>query len=137
MATYSEDLLKMAQETFDMFDKDKDGKLILNELIEAYKMIGGPLTKEQAEERMKTLDKDNNGSLDLKEFMLLIFGPPQDPKDFILDPPIDETDCLPPENIDFTQYPYCMGDGEEPGQEELKEPESQEPIEEVQEQVEN
>merc|ERR1712018_174216 len=54
-------------------DKDGDGYLTADELLEFYKMVGeaneGGPSKEEIEQLIQILDKDGDGKVDLQEFM--------------------------------------------------------------------
>ena len=64
---------RTAGQFFRALDKDGDGYLTADELLEFYKMVGeaneGGPSKEEIEQLIQTLDKDGDGKVDLQEFM--------------------------------------------------------------------
>ncbi|XP_069106447.1 calmodulin-like [Argopecten irradians] len=63
---YQNDILRDA---FKRFDKNGDGSLDCEELRKVLCSIGESLTDEEAEEMFKMVDVDNNGKVDLDEFL--------------------------------------------------------------------
>ena len=61
-----------ALDVFDALDVSGDHKLSLAELEAANDRLGLSMTKEQIASEFATLDKDNNGSLGLDEFVKFV-----------------------------------------------------------------
>jgi Ca2+-binding EF-hand superfamily protein len=55
--------------TFDMFDTDGGGEIDSREFREVMSSLGVNVTEEEAAEKLKVLDKDNNGSISKEEFV--------------------------------------------------------------------
>lgn len=51
-------------EAFKLFDKDGSGKIDADELKEAMMRLGDKLSKEEAEDMIKTADLDKDGKID-------------------------------------------------------------------------
>ena len=51
---------------FNVFDKDGNGTINKEELIQVMKSIGEGFSEEEIEEMMKEADKDGNGTIDCK-----------------------------------------------------------------------
>lgn len=60
----SNDLLY--QQAFELFDKDGDGRISAEELLDAMTTITGTMAIEEANELMKEADTDGNGFIDYK-----------------------------------------------------------------------
>jgi len=60
------------QQTFMALDKNHDGKLSQEELMEGYTNIYGnsELAKQEVDTIMKNVDADNNGYIDYSEFLI-------------------------------------------------------------------
>merc|ERR1712012_488906 len=57
-----------AQETFNLFDKDQDGKISLDELRTAMMAICGRATEEDIARILKAADVNGDGEIDFEEF---------------------------------------------------------------------
>jgi calcium-dependent protein kinase len=67
----SKDESKQLAETFKKLDKNGDGKLSKQELIDAYKIhLGDQAALEEAEKIMATVDTNNSGYIDYSEFLI-------------------------------------------------------------------
>lgn len=59
-------------EAFKLFDKDGSGKIDADELKEAMMRLGDKLSKEEAEDMIKTADLDKDGKIDYIEFIRMM-----------------------------------------------------------------
>ncbi|MCJ1454382.1 Calmodulin [Mycoblastus sanguinarius] len=57
---------------FNVFDRDGNGTINKEELVQIMKSIGEGFTDEEIEEMMKEADKDGNGTIDYDEFVQLV-----------------------------------------------------------------
>ena len=65
----SEDEKAEAQETFNFFDKDRDGKISLDELKNMVMLLSGETaTEEGINEMLKNVDLNGDGEIDFEEF---------------------------------------------------------------------
>lgn len=64
--------MKEYKETFDFFDKDKDGILDINDLRELFKSMGADLSDDAIMDYINEVDYDGNGTIEFKEFLLII-----------------------------------------------------------------
>ena len=67
-----EEKSREVKEAFDMFDRDKDGKININELSNVMKALGYNLTEKEVSEIMGENDNDNDGKLKLEEVLFLV-----------------------------------------------------------------
>ncbi len=67
-----EEKSREVKEAFDMFDRDKDGKINNNELNNVMKAIGYNLTEKEVSEIMGENDNDNDGKLKFEEVLYLV-----------------------------------------------------------------
>ena len=60
-----------------MFDKNCDGTISSDELVNALSIVSGAMTKDEAAEVVRVADKDNNGVIDYQGilFLFLILHP--------------------------------------------------------------
>lgn len=63
---------EVLQQTFMALDKNADGKLSREELLEGYTAIYGNIehANQEVEQIMKNVDSDNNGYIDYSEFLM-------------------------------------------------------------------
>lgn len=59
-------------EAFKLFDKDGSGKIDADELKEAMMRLGDKLSKEEAEDMIRTADLDKDGKIDYIEFIRMM-----------------------------------------------------------------
>ena len=59
-------------EAFNVFDKDRDGKISQRELIDVMKSLGEDFSEIDADALMKSLDSDKDGFMNKKEFKSLL-----------------------------------------------------------------
>ncbi|CAF1702433.1 unnamed protein product [Brassica oleracea var. botrytis] len=57
-------------EVFKRMDKNKDGKISLDEFSEGIRAFSSSITSEQIDELFKDLDVDGDGQIDVKEFAM-------------------------------------------------------------------
>ncbi|KAJ1965795.1 hypothetical protein IWQ62_002576 [Dispira parvispora] len=70
--TLSNNAVAQLKASFDLFDKDGDNAITINELSQVLNELNQTLTKEELEEIMVLADADGNGKLDFKEFAALL-----------------------------------------------------------------
>lgn len=70
--TLNEETIAEYKATFDMFDKDKDGRITPQELAEMIKNLGHKVNEVEVIEMIQEVDLDGNGSVDFKEFLGLM-----------------------------------------------------------------
>ena len=68
----TEELISDFRDAFKTFDTDEDGYLSLKELGELLISLGVPVTKEELTEMTNEVDIEGNGTIDFKEFILLM-----------------------------------------------------------------
>lgn len=57
---------------FEKFDKNHDGQIDIQEIVETMKEIHAPVTKEEAEELVKSADINGDGTINLTEFNKMV-----------------------------------------------------------------
>ena len=57
------------QTVFHQLDKNKDGKLQYNEILEGYKEFHGDFAKEEVDRIFALVDVDHSGEIDFSEFV--------------------------------------------------------------------
>lgn len=57
------------QQVFQALDKNKDGKLQYDELLQGYEEFYGDFAKEEVDRIFKLVDVDNSGEIDFSEFV--------------------------------------------------------------------
>lgn len=60
------------EEVFKFFDKDGDGHITAQELTTAIRAMGFNPNKDELQDLVETYDKDQNGSIEFSEFVLLM-----------------------------------------------------------------
>ena len=68
----TEEIIQDFREAFKTFDTDEDGYLTLKELGDLLIELGEPVTKEELQEMTNEIDIEGNGTIDFKEFILLM-----------------------------------------------------------------
>ena len=68
----TEELIADFRDAFKTFDTDEDGYLSLKELGDLLIELGHPVTKDELEEMTNEIDIEGNGTIDFKEFILLM-----------------------------------------------------------------
>ena len=68
----TEELISDFRDAFKTFDTDEDGYLSLEELSNLLIKLGVPVTKEEVIEMTNEVDIEGNGTIDFKEFILLM-----------------------------------------------------------------
>ena len=66
-----EDKLKECKIVFDMFDKDKDGKITTNELGDVMRILGAAPSQIELEETIKAIENNGNNFTESKKFMMI------------------------------------------------------------------
>lgn len=69
---FLEEKSREIKEAFDMFDRDKDGKINNNELNNVMKALGYNLTEKEISEIMGENDNDNDGKLKFEEVLNML-----------------------------------------------------------------
>ncbi|KAK3578254.1 hypothetical protein CHS0354_011576 [Potamilus streckersoni] len=72
MSKVSRKQLKEFKKTFDMFDKDQNGKISGSELSQAFRLQGQYLSDKEISQIIREVDKDGNGQIDFEEFVSLM-----------------------------------------------------------------
>ncbi len=62
------------RQVFEVYDKDRDGTVTEQELLEVFLSLGKPVTEKDVHALMVRLDCDGNGSLDFDEFSKYMGG---------------------------------------------------------------
>merc|ERR1712228_469335 len=65
---FHQEVVEAAEEIFNMFDKDGDGKLTLDEVRKGFASIGMELSKDDFDNMIAEIDEDNDGTLTQDEF---------------------------------------------------------------------
>jgi len=60
--------------TFKAFDKDKNGRISRQELMEAMASLGQPLTSKQASKMIEMADRDGDGEIDYTDFARMMMS---------------------------------------------------------------
>eukprot|EP01118_Nematostelium_gracile_P019968 TRINITY_DN949_c0_g1_i2.p2 TRINITY_DN949_c0_g1~~TRINITY_DN949_c0_g1_i2.p2 ORF type:complete len:157 (+),score=48.53 TRINITY_DN949_c0_g1_i2:90-560(+) len=68
----AEDEENKLREAFKVFDRNGDGSISKDELVQVMKNLGRKLTKQEAEDMLKSADTDGNGQIDYEEFIRLM-----------------------------------------------------------------
>ena len=68
----TEELIQDFRDAFKTFDTDEDGYLSFKELGDLLISLGVPVTKEELTEMTNEIDIEGNGTIDFKEFILLM-----------------------------------------------------------------
>ena len=68
MPTINNSLLKDLKDMFDLFDKDRDGKITTREVKSLLISLGREPSQEEIDNLIKDTDKDDNGVIDVLEF---------------------------------------------------------------------
>ena len=68
----TEEMIADFREAFKTFDTDEDGYLSLKELGDLLLELGAPVTTEELDEMKLEIDIEQNGTIDFKEFILLM-----------------------------------------------------------------
>lgn len=66
----SKEEMQELQKAFKALDKNSDGKLSRDELIEGYRQIFGDLAEEEVDRIMKIADSDGSGEIDYSEWVV-------------------------------------------------------------------
>ena len=69
---FSEETKAEFQEAFNLFDKDGDGTITIDELATVMKSLGQKPTLQELEDMIKEVDNDGNGEIDFQEFLDLM-----------------------------------------------------------------
>ena len=67
-----EDKVAEYKESFDMFDKNKKGKITINDITKIMKNFGYPISKEEAKKMVSSVDSSGDGEVDFEEFIMLM-----------------------------------------------------------------
>jgi Ca2+-binding EF-hand superfamily protein len=63
------------REAFDSFDRNRDGLVSIDELLQVMGMAGETMTREDAEAGLRRGDSDGDGQLTFEEFVAFIMSP--------------------------------------------------------------
>lgn len=64
-----EDKLYEYRESFDLFDKDKNGTISVNEIYSIMKNYGNPISKKEVQKMIDDVDTNGDGELNFEEFV--------------------------------------------------------------------
>ena len=67
-----EDKVAEYKESFDMFDRNKKGKITINDITKIMKNFGYPLSKGEAKKMVSSVDSSGDGEVDFEEFVMLM-----------------------------------------------------------------
>ena len=67
-----EDKVAEYKESFDMFDRNKKGKITINDITKIMKNFGSPLSKDEAKKMVSSVDSSGDGEVDFEEFVMLM-----------------------------------------------------------------
>ncbi len=67
-------VMRMLAECFRIFDRNADGYIDAEELVEIFRASGEHVTDEEIESLMKDGDKNNDGRIDFDEFLKMMEG---------------------------------------------------------------
>ena len=67
-----EDKVAEYKESFDMFDRNKKGKITINDITKIMKNFGYPLSKDEAKKMVSSVDSSGDGEVDFEEFVMLM-----------------------------------------------------------------
>ncbi len=67
-----EDKLAEYREAFDMFDKNKKGSIGANDIQKIMRNFGCPLTKEEVNKMVSSVDSSGDNEVDFEEFVMLM-----------------------------------------------------------------
>lgn len=72
MSNLTEENIAEFREAFEIFDRDKDGAITIEELADLMKALNYPPTEQEISNMKAEIDVDQNGNIDFKEFITLI-----------------------------------------------------------------
>jgi len=79
---YSIEQLNDFREVFNLFDKDKDGRLSVEELTKVFKTLGVVTTgDEKIKQMIEHVDTDKSGAVEFEEFLNVMQQQPKTPRD--------------------------------------------------------
>ena len=64
-----EDKIAEYKESFDMFDRNKKGKITIGDITKIMKNFGYPISRKEVESMIAQMDTSGNGELDFEEFV--------------------------------------------------------------------
>ena len=67
-----EDKVAEYKESFDMFDRNKKGKITINDITKIMENFGYPLSKDEAKKMVSSVDSSGDGEVDFEEFVMLM-----------------------------------------------------------------
>ena len=67
-----EDKVAEYKESFEMFDRNKKGKITINDITKIMKNFGYPLSKDEAKKMVSSVDSSGDGEVDFEEFVMLM-----------------------------------------------------------------
>jgi Ca2+-binding EF-hand superfamily protein len=62
------------RDAFDAFDRNSDGLVSVDELLQVMGMLGETMTRQEAEESLRRADSDGDGQLTYEEFVAFMMG---------------------------------------------------------------
>ena len=72
MSNLTEDRIAEFREAFEIFDKDQDGAITIDELADLLRALGYPPSEQEINNMKTECDIDQNGNIDFREFITLI-----------------------------------------------------------------
>ena len=72
MTEISDELVHQFKDTFNLFDKDNDGFISVEELEDVMKSLGQSPTKDELKDMVNDVDTDGDGRIDFPEFLTMM-----------------------------------------------------------------
>lgn len=63
------------RDAFDTFDRNSDGLVSIDELLQVMDLLGETMTRQEAEDSLRRADSDGDGQLTYEEFVAFMLGP--------------------------------------------------------------
>ncbi|KAI8967427.1 putative calmodulin [Mycotypha africana] len=70
--TFNKEQIDEIRESFNLFDKNGDGTIDINELSQVMRNLGQEASDAEVKDMIKEVDADNNGTIDFQEFLTIM-----------------------------------------------------------------